>query len=411
MVKEARPFMNIAPGEFIREELEIRNWQQDDLAEVVGLSKKFVNELIMNKKHITIETARLLSKAFGQSPAYWINLDINYYLRKSPGTRRTKEVEEKAKIFKYMPIKEMVKKGWLKPYKTLEALKRQVLAFWNINELDFIFLEKTEVPGFRKPDIGFNYNKYYALCWFEMAKKMAKNFHINNYEKKKLKELVEKLPIFMINENGVEEFISELAAAGIKFFVLSHLKKAFIDGAVFYDDENPVIVYTSRYDRIDNFWFTMAHEISHILLHLNKKGVAPPTHSRSARCSTFEDGISKVCRKNKVSQGISKKSYFLDNLEHLESEFQQEAQNLAVKILKVEEIMEYFKTRKYQKYISAPRVIYCKEELKLDSTIIAGVLQHYGKMSKKNLNRFKKTVSNLIPKKYFAEKMLKVPVK
>ena len=375
MVKEAKPFMNIAPGEFIREELEIRSWQQDDLAEVVGLSKKFVNELIMNKKHITIETARLLSKAFGQSPAYWINLDINYYLRKSPGTGRTKEVEEKAKIFKYMPIKEMVKKGWINSYQTLEELKRQVITFWNIKELDFIFLEKTEIPGFRKPDIGFNYNKYYALCWFEMAKKMAKNFHINNYKEKKLKELAEKLPVFMINENGVEKFISELAAAGIKFFVLSHLKKAFIDGAAFYDDKNPVIVYTSRYDRIDNFWFTMAHEISHILLHLNKK------------------------------------SYFLDNLEHLESELQQEAQDFAVKILKVEEIMEYFKTRKYQKYISAPRVIYCQEELKLDSTIIAGVLQHYGKMSRKNLNRFKKTVSNLIPKKYFAEQMLKVPVK
>lgn len=375
MVNDARPFMNIAPGEFIREELELRNWQQDDLAEVVGLSKKFVNELIMNKKHITIETARLLSKAFGQSPAYWINIDVNYYLRESPETRRTKEVEEKAKIFKYMPIKEMVKKGWLKSYQTLEALKQQVLAFWNIDELDFIFLEKTEIPGFGEPDIGFNYNKYYALCWFEMAKKVAKNFHIYNYKEKKLKELAENLPVFMIKEHGVEEFISELAAAGIKFFVLSHLKKAFIDGAAFYDDKNPVIVYTSRYDRIDHFWFTMVHEISHIILHLDKK------------------------------------NYFLDNLERLESEFQQEAQRLAVKILKVEEIMEYFKSRKYQKYISAPRVSYCKEELKLDSTIIAGVLQHYGKMSRKNLNRFKKTVSNLIPKEYFVEKRLKVPVK
>jgi NAD(P)-dependent dehydrogenase (short-subunit alcohol dehydrogenase family) len=38
------------------------------------------------------------------------------------------------------------------------------------------------------------------------------------------------------------------------------------------------------------------------------KGVAPPTHSRSARSRSFRDVISKVCRKNKVSEGISKKS-------------------------------------------------------------------------------------------------------
>jgi len=31
-------------------------------------------------------------------------------------------------------------------------------------------------------------------------------------------------------------------------------------------------------------------------------------------------------------------------------------------------------------------------------------LQHYGKLSRKNLNRFKKKVGELIPEKYYAEK-------
>ena len=34
------------------------------------------------------------------------------------------------------------------------------------------------------------------------------------------------------------------------------------------DNDNPVIVYTGRYKRLDNFWFTLAHEIAHVLLHL-----------------------------------------------------------------------------------------------------------------------------------------------
>jgi phosphoserine phosphatase len=49
------------------------------------------------------------------------------------------------------------------------------------------------------------------------------------------------------------------------------------------------------------------NEYKSLMNFLDKKGVAPPTHSRSARCRTFGDVISKVCRKNKVSQGISKK--------------------------------------------------------------------------------------------------------
>ena len=367
MVENVKQFMNIGTGEFIKEELEIRNWQQGDLAEVLGMSKKFVNELIMSKKPITVQTARLLSKAFGQSPQYWLNLDIMYRLGEEPDTGRAKEVEEKSKIFKYMPVKEMVKKGWFKPYTTLKELKRQVLSFWNIKSLDFSFMEDPELPGFKPVDLSFNYNKYYALCWYKMAKRNAKSFRAGNYDKDKLRELVENFHSFLVEESGVEEFISGLGKTGIKFFVLHHLQKAFIDGASFYDSKNPVVVYACRYDRIDNFWFTMAHEISHILLHLNKE------------------------------------NYFLDNLERLETDMQQEAKDLAVKILKVEDVMDYFKSREYQNYISEPRVVYCQEKLKLDSAVIAGVLQHYGKMSRKNLNRFKKSVSNLIPGKCFVE--------
>ncbi|MFA4830411.1 MAG: HigA family addiction module antitoxin, partial [Thermodesulfovibrionales bacterium] len=76
------PYKNIGPGEFIKEELEVRNWRQEDLAEILGISLKTVNQLIKNKQTITIETAKLLSKAFGQSPQYWINLDSNYRLRR-----------------------------------------------------------------------------------------------------------------------------------------------------------------------------------------------------------------------------------------------------------------------------------------------------------------------------------------
>jgi HTH-type transcriptional regulator/antitoxin HigA len=368
MVDKLRPFMNIGTGEFIREELEIRNWQQSDLAEVLGLSKKFVNELIMSKKPITIETAKLLSQAFGQSPEYWINLDILYRLRESTESDKTREVEEKAKIFKYMPIKEMVKKGWIKPYKNLEELKKQVCSFWDKKSLDFSFMDKVELPGFKQLDIGFNYNKYYALCWYQMAKKKAKDFQASHYDKDRLNRLVEDFHHFMVGENGIETFVSKLEKSGIKFFVLGHLQKAFIDGASFFDRSNPVIVYASRHDSIDNFWVTMAHELSHIRLHLNSG------------------------------------NYFLDKLEIQETEQEREAGKFAAQMLKVQEILDYFKGRDYQGYISAPRITYCQEELNIDPALIVGILQHYGKISRKSLKRYTKTVTDLIPEKYFVEK-------
>ncbi|MCK4252062.1 helix-turn-helix domain-containing protein [candidate division WOR-3 bacterium] len=81
MIKKYKPYFNIGPGPFIKEELEARNWRREDLAEIMGISSKLVNKLIKNKHVINIEVARLLSKTFGQSPQFWLKLDTNYRIR------------------------------------------------------------------------------------------------------------------------------------------------------------------------------------------------------------------------------------------------------------------------------------------------------------------------------------------
>jgi HTH-type transcriptional regulator/antitoxin HigA len=99
------------------------------------MSLKSVNKLIKNKQSITIETAKLLSSAFGQSPQYWTNLDSNYRIRLKDETAKEKNVETKATIFRYMPVKEMMKKGWIKRSRKSENLVDQVKRFWGIDEL------------------------------------------------------------------------------------------------------------------------------------------------------------------------------------------------------------------------------------------------------------------------------------
>jgi len=95
MITMYKPYLNLGPGEFIREELEVRDWRQEDLAEILKMSLKSVNKLLQNKQAITLETARLFHKAFGQSPQYWINLDTNYRLRLQSESLRERAEEDK----------------------------------------------------------------------------------------------------------------------------------------------------------------------------------------------------------------------------------------------------------------------------------------------------------------------------
>ena len=58
--------------------METRGWTNEDLAQVLGLNLKTVNELLNNKQRITIDTAKVLGQVFEQSTRYWLNLDNNY---------------------------------------------------------------------------------------------------------------------------------------------------------------------------------------------------------------------------------------------------------------------------------------------------------------------------------------------
>ncbi len=62
-----------------------------------------------------------------------------------------------------------------------------------------------------------------------------------------------------------------LAGLGIPLVTLKHLPHTYLDGACFLSPEGrPVIGMTLRHDRQDNFWFTLMHELAHVVLHLLK---------------------------------------------------------------------------------------------------------------------------------------------
>jgi HTH-type transcriptional regulator/antitoxin HigA len=361
--------LNIGPGAFIKEELEVRNWTQEDLAEILGLSLNSVSKLMMNKRAITIDTAGLLSKAFGQSPQYWINLDTNFRLRSKNDSAEERSVETKSTIYKYLPLNEMKKKGWLKPCKNVDELVGQIMDFWNISALDFSFLDKASLPNLRKSAAWTQYNKYYALTWFRMAQRCAKMYKASEYSKTNLRELCNNFHSYTATQDNLGFFLEDLNKAGVKFFVLSHLQKTYIDGSSFYDNGNPVIAYTRRYDRLDNFWFTVAHEIAHILLHLRKRD-----------------------------------DFFIDDLGELTTQVEKEANDFANDMVRANEILKYFKP--YRNYISQARVESCSEDLQVSRAIVVGVLQHNGLLSRKNLNRLKQGASQFIPQRYWVERYL-----
>jgi len=369
MIKKYSPSINIPAGEFIREELLFRKLKQDDLADILGVALKTVNQIISGAQGHTVQMAKKLSIAFGQSPDYWLSIYHNYLLRKEKVINES-SIKEKAYIYQKMPVREMMKRGWVKKTKKEDKLLKEVIKFWNIRSLNLEFIKSFSFPCFRKSESFKNFNHFNAAAWFQRARNISKRISAPNFNKKKLTDLLNNLSVETFNENNIPYFINKLHSTGVKFFILKHLDKTYIDGASFLDGNSPVIVYTVRFDRTDNFWFTICHEMAHVLKHLNQKD-----------------------------------KYFVDCTENYEGresiKEEREADEIANNALKKGIILNKFKN--YGKYIYRSYIQECAQELQIHPSIIVGLLQYDGLLKKTHLNGFKGKVSGFIQRKLFFE--------
>lgn len=72
-------------------------------------------------------------------------------------------------------------------------------------------------------------------------------------------------------EDGPAQCRRILSSIGIALVIEPHLPQTYLDGAAFLlPDGSPVVAMTLRYDRLDNFWFVLLHELAHVLKHLRR---------------------------------------------------------------------------------------------------------------------------------------------
>lgn len=246
------------PGELIREEMEARGWSQRDLAFILGVPEQSVSPIMTGKRNVTPEMAKALGAAFDVSADYFANLQKAYEMSiaKAPDP----SVERRARLQATYPIREMIKRGWLKET-DIELLEVQVMRFFRKNTLD-------EVPclahAAKKADYSETTPEQWA--WLYRVNQIASEMVVAPYSAQKLREAVSDFQRLTFDPEEIRHVPRALAECGVRFVIVESLPKAKIDGVCFWlDDASPVIGMTMRMDRIDNFWFVLRHEIEHLL--------------------------------------------------------------------------------------------------------------------------------------------------
>ena len=112
-------------------------------------------------------------------------------------------------------------------------------------------------------------DKYAQIAWAARVLNKSAGLKCVKFERERVdSDLMRYIATLSSKEDGPLQTRQVLAENGIRLVIEPHLPKTRLDGAVLQTEEgHPVIGMTLRHDRLDNFWFTLMHELAHISLH------------------------------------------------------------------------------------------------------------------------------------------------
>jgi HTH-type transcriptional regulator/antitoxin HigA len=262
MSETLRPARAVLPGEVIDAELHARGWTQRDLADIMHRPPQAISEIVRGSKQITPETALELAAAFDTSAEVWINLETNYRLHLARRDRgdNGNDIARRRHLYELLPVNDLIRRGWVRDGETIDQLESAVQAFAGGDPARIVPSVSFRHTAARTPEHAVQ------VAWVLRVQHLAAQQRVQPFDRAKLAEA---LPAIRAFANAVEQVAALpplLNTLGIRFVIVPALPKTFIDGAVCDVETTPTIALTLRYDRIDSFWFTLMHELAHLVL-------------------------------------------------------------------------------------------------------------------------------------------------
>lgn len=261
------------PGQLIQDLLDETGWTQRVLAIIIKCDESTLNKVISGKRALDAGMALALADVFEVEADIFLQLQKTFDLAQARLiTRPDPGRANRAQLFGNLPVSEMIKRGWIlaDDVRNVPQVESALASFFDASEANEIEVlphaaKKTDVVGNPTPA---------QIAWLYRVKQIAKEMLVARYSPKAVLAAVEKLKGLRGSPQDTRKVPRVLAECGIRFVLVESLSSSKIDGVCFWlDDKSPVIGMTLRFDRIDNFWFVLRHELEHVL-QLHGKGAA-----------------------------------------------------------------------------------------------------------------------------------------
>ncbi len=246
------------PIEAIKFRMEQQDLTQRDLVRYIG-SRSKTSEVLSGKRPLSLTMIRALHSG--------LEIPVEVLVQETPAHK----LEEGGIDWGRFPLREMVSRGWIEASpadvrnRAEELVRRFFAKVGDPSELVALYRRTDHTRSARSMD------EYALIAWTaRVVARAQEEPPSSEYESGVVTlKFMRTLARLSSAEEGpllARDFLKE---NGISLVVEPHLPRTHLDGAaVTAWIGRPVIGLTLRYDRIDNFWFCLMHELAHLSLHL-----------------------------------------------------------------------------------------------------------------------------------------------
>lgn len=254
------------PGYYIKEIVEESGLTQEDFAKRLDTTPKNLSLLIRGEQSLSIDIALKLSRMLGTSVNYWLNLQ-NAYDALIAEFKSQEELIKERKVFEAFDYKYFRENYGLpdRPRKKDEQIKA-------LRE----FLKVATLTVLTKRDMAVNFRSSTVILeeastvkantMVQIATNKALEVNAPKFNKKKFEEAVQYALTLTMNHSEFYPLIRKaFQEAGVIFVILPNISGSKINGATKKIGNNIMLMVNDRRLNSDSFWFTLFHEIGHII--------------------------------------------------------------------------------------------------------------------------------------------------
>lgn len=260
------------PGTILADEMEANEYNQIDLAKLIDIKRSQLNEIIKGKRNINADLALLLEKALGIDADFWMEAQKNYDLDKARIEAKNKEQLEAIEIWNvakvFIPVSFFKKEQIISGNPVIDNQKiRNIYRVANLDQLATMSVQ-SHYHRFKK-STQLKTNVGNIMGWVKLVQYNASEVIVTPFNLESQEQLIADLrSILSKNKDTLKSIQNKLHENGIKLVYQAKGEKTPVDGVSFWSNGNPAIGMTLRHNRLDNFAFTLFHELGHIYKHL-----------------------------------------------------------------------------------------------------------------------------------------------